>query len=340
MTAVRNHPRHRRARRFARPAGGVRGRKNCRRRRGTSGRSPDRSESTIARSCSAGFKVYREVCQVCHGLKLLAFRNLAEPGGPGFTTAQAAAIAAEYQVRGEPDDQGEVKDRPGRPADFFPPPFRNDNEARARYNAVPPDLSVIAKARSYERGFPWWVLDMITQYQEHGVDYLTALLLGYEDPPPAGVNVPAGNFYNRVLSRPHARHAAAIDGPAGRIHRRLADDGRAICQGRLGLPDVGGRAASRGAQAHRPAGVPLPRRARRPVLLHQEEGVARRARRIPKSSPRAHRRNIRAPDSADLASRRDRGRTPRPTARVRSALRIAAASVGARPTTGTSRETD
>ena len=51
-----------------------------------------------------GLKVYREVCQVCHGLKLVAFRTLAEPGGPGFTTAQAAAIAAEYQVPAEPDD--------------------------------------------------------------------------------------------------------------------------------------------------------------------------------------------------------------------------------------------
>jgi cytochrome c1 len=144
-----------------------------------------------------GFKVHREVCQTCHGLKLLAFRNLAEPGGPGFTTAQAAAIAAEYQVPGEPNDQGEVKDRPGRPADLFPPPFKNDNEARARYNAVPPDLSVIAKARGYERGFPWWVLDMFTQYQEHGVDYLTALLQGYEDTPPAGITVPPGTFYNK-----------------------------------------------------------------------------------------------------------------------------------------------
>ena len=64
-----------------------------------------------------GLKVYREVCQVCHGLKLVAFRTLADPGGPGFSTAQAAAIAAEYQVPGEPDDQGEVKPRPGRPAD-------------------------------------------------------------------------------------------------------------------------------------------------------------------------------------------------------------------------------
>ena len=36
-----------------------------------------------------GFKVYREVCQVCHGLQLVAFRTLAEPGGPGFTILPA-----------------------------------------------------------------------------------------------------------------------------------------------------------------------------------------------------------------------------------------------------------
>src|SRR5262249_26334817 len=78
-----------------------------------------------------GLKVYREVCQVCHGLKLVAFRTLADPGGPGFTVAQATAIAAEYQVKGEPDDRGEVNDRPGRLADPFPPPFPNDQAARA-----------------------------------------------------------------------------------------------------------------------------------------------------------------------------------------------------------------
>jgi len=143
-----------------------------------------------------GFKVYREVCQVCHGLTLVAFRTLADPGGPGFTTAQAAAIAAEYQVPGEPDDQGEVKTRPGRPADHFPAPFSNEQAARARYNAVPPDLSVIAKARGYERGFPRWVGDMFTQYQEQGVDYITALMQGYRDTPPAGITLPPGNFYN------------------------------------------------------------------------------------------------------------------------------------------------
>src|ERR1700746_212996 len=85
-----------------------------------------------------GLKVYREVCQVCHGLKLVAFRTLADPGGPGLTTAQAQAIAPDYRVPGEPDDRGEVKPRPGRLADTFPTPWPNENAARARYNAVPP----------------------------------------------------------------------------------------------------------------------------------------------------------------------------------------------------------
>jgi ubiquinol-cytochrome c reductase cytochrome b/c1 subunit len=143
-----------------------------------------------------GFKVYREVCQTCHGLSHVAFRNLAAPGGPGFSTAQAEVIASEYDVPGEPDDQGEVKDRKGRLADRFPAPFKNDNQARARYNAVPPDLSVIVKARGFERGFPWFIVDLFTTYQEHGADYIVALLTGYEDAP-KDKPVPPGAFYNR-----------------------------------------------------------------------------------------------------------------------------------------------
>src|SRR5262245_39533265 len=53
-----------------------------------------------------GLKVYREVCQVCHGLKLVAFRTLADPGGPGFTIPQVTAIAACIQVQGGPADPG------------------------------------------------------------------------------------------------------------------------------------------------------------------------------------------------------------------------------------------
>ena len=52
-----------------------------------------------------GFKVYREVCQVCHGLKLVAFRNLADLG---YSEAQVKAIAAEYKVQDGPNDQGAI----------------------------------------------------------------------------------------------------------------------------------------------------------------------------------------------------------------------------------------
>ena len=146
-----------------------------------------------------GFKVYKEVCANCHGLALLSFRNLGEPGALGYSDAQVKQIASEYTVQDGPNDQGEMFDRKGRPADRFPLPFPNDNAARARHNAVPPDFSVIAKARGYERGFPWFVLDAFTQYQEHGVDYLVAMLTGYEDKPPAGVTVASGLKYNKFF---------------------------------------------------------------------------------------------------------------------------------------------
>jgi ubiquinol-cytochrome c reductase cytochrome b/c1 subunit len=160
-----------------------------------------------------GFKVYREVCQTCHGLTLMAFRNLAEPGGPEFTEAQARQIASEYKVQDGPNDQGEMFERDGRLADRFPAPFPNEQAARARYGGYPVDLSVIAKARSYERGFPWFVFDALPiprgAYQEHGVDYLVALLTGYEENPPAGVTLPPGMNYNKYFPG----HAIAMPPP-------------------------------------------------------------------------------------------------------------------------------
>lgn len=146
-----------------------------------------------------GFRVYREVCQGCHGLSLVSFRNLAEPGGPGFSRAQAEAVAAEYKVKDGPNDQGEMFERPGRLADRFPSPFANDAAARAANGgASPPDLSVMAKARTYERGFPWFLIDIVTQYQEQGVDYIVALMNGYVDKP-ANVSIPEGSNYNRYF---------------------------------------------------------------------------------------------------------------------------------------------
>jgi ubiquinol-cytochrome c reductase cytochrome b/c1 subunit len=157
-----------------------------------------------------GFKVYREVCGNCHSLKLLSFRDLADPTGPGFSPAQVAAIAADYKVTDGPNDQGEMFERPGRPADHFPPPFPNEQTARVANGGVaPPDMSVLAKARGYERGFPRFIIDVFTQYQEEGVDYITALLQGYEETPPAGVTLPAGAHYNKYFPG----HALAMPPP-------------------------------------------------------------------------------------------------------------------------------
>ena len=147
-----------------------------------------------------GLKVYKEVCSSCHGLSYVAFRNLADSGGPGYSVAQAAAFASDYKIKDGPNDQGEMFERPGRPADYFPSPFPNEQAARvANGGAAPPDLSLIAKARSYKRGFPMFLIDFFTQYQEQGPDYVAALLQGYEDKAPAGFNLPEGSYYNRYF---------------------------------------------------------------------------------------------------------------------------------------------
>ena len=69
------------------------------------------------------------------------FHNLDEAGGPGFTEAQAKAIAAGYKIPAEPNDKGETIDdkrqpltRAGTLADHFPPPFPNEQAARAANN--------------------------------------------------------------------------------------------------------------------------------------------------------------------------------------------------------------
>jgi ubiquinol-cytochrome c reductase cytochrome b/c1 subunit len=144
-----------------------------------------------------GYKVYKEVCATCHSMSLMHYRNLADPGGPGFTEAQALAVASEVQVKDGPNDAGDMFERPGRLADKFPSPFANENAARAANGgAYPPDLSLMAKARNYDRGFPQFVFDFFTQFQEKGPNYIDALLQGYVDPPPADFALPEGSYYN------------------------------------------------------------------------------------------------------------------------------------------------
>jgi ubiquinol-cytochrome c reductase cytochrome b/c1 subunit len=151
-------------------------------------------------SLQRGLKIYKEVCSACHALSYIAFRNLADPDGPGYSTAQVAALAAEYKIKDGPNDQGDMFERPGRPADYFPSPFPNEQAARAANGgAAPPDLSLITKARSYERGFPKFVFDFFTQFQEQGPNYVSAILQGFEDKPPAGVTIPEGSYYNKYF---------------------------------------------------------------------------------------------------------------------------------------------
>lgn len=173
-----------------------------------------------------GFKVYREVCASCHSLSRVAFRNLAQPGGPEFTAAQVQALSAEYKVKDGPNDAGEMFERNGRASDRFPLVYANEQAARAANGgAYPPDFSVLAKARSYSRGFPWFLTDAITQYQEHGVDYITALLTGYEKAP-AGVTVQPGQYYNKYMPGNLIAMAPPLNN--GQVEYPKAADGKAV----------------------------------------------------------------------------------------------------------------
>jgi ubiquinol-cytochrome c reductase cytochrome c1 subunit len=141
-----------------------------------------------------GFQVYKEVCSACHSLNRIAFNDLISPpgegggglGGVGFSAAQAKAIAAGYKIPADPNDKGEIFDdkgnrlmRAGILADHFPPPFANEQAARASNNgALPPDLSLIVKAR------------------EGGPQYVYSILTGFGQKAPAGFKVQANMYYN------------------------------------------------------------------------------------------------------------------------------------------------
>lgn len=125
-----------------------------------------------------GFQVYKQICSACHPVKHLYFRDLE---ALGYTPDQVKAIAASYQVTDGPNDQGQMYQRPGRSSDPIPGPFPNDEAARAANGgALPPDLSMIVKAR------------------EGGPDYVYALMNGFK-PPPAGFTVPSGKYYNEYF---------------------------------------------------------------------------------------------------------------------------------------------
>ena len=128
-------------------------------------------DSYDAASLRRGYEVYRQVCSSCHSMDLIAFRNLV---GVTHTEEQAKMLAAQYDVDGGIDDEGEHFERPGKMSDYFPGPYPNEQAARAaNAGALPPDLSCIVKAR------------------HSGDDYVYSLITGYKEPP-AGVALRSG----------------------------------------------------------------------------------------------------------------------------------------------------
>ena len=122
-----------------------------------------------------GLQVYKEVCSGCHGLRLLAYRNLK---AIGYNDDEIKAFASENSVDSFNED-GEVVEREARPSDKFVSPYPNEQAARAANGgSYPPDLSLIIKARS------------------DGANYLHALLTGYVDAP-AEQKVPDGMYFNK-----------------------------------------------------------------------------------------------------------------------------------------------
>ena len=124
-------------------------------------------------SLQRGYQVYQEVCSSCHSMKLLSYRNLGDPGGPFYDPDYpnpndnpfVKALAAQNEILSPtPNEAGDYDFRPATPADRFRSPYPNDNAARAANGgAVPPDLSVITKAR------------------HGGASYVYSLLAGYPD---------------------------------------------------------------------------------------------------------------------------------------------------------------
>ncbi|MGB3166994.1 MAG: cytochrome c1 [Alteraurantiacibacter sp.] len=109
-----------------------------------------------------GYQVYKEVCSACHSLDYVAFRNLVDLG---YSEAQVKAEAESWTVPGIDPNTGEASTRQGAPTDYFPSPYPNNvAAAAANNNAIPPDLSLITKAR------------------EDGTNYVYSLLAGYADP--------------------------------------------------------------------------------------------------------------------------------------------------------------
>nr|WP_084418066.1 cytochrome c1 [Henriciella litoralis] len=124
-------------------------------------------------SVQRGYQVYREVCSSCHSMRLMHYRNLGEPGGPFYDPEYpnandnplVKAFAAQDEILStEPNEVGDYDYRPARTSDPFKSPYPNAAAARAANGgALPPDLSVITKAR---HGGASYVYSLLSGYPE------------------------------------------------------------------------------------------------------------------------------------------------------------------------------
>lgn len=114
-----------------------------------------------------GFQVYTQVCAACHSMEKLSYRNLS---ALGYNEAELKAIARNNMVIDGPNDEGDMFERPGLPSDRFVSPFANKQAAGyANNGAVPPDFSLIAKAR---HGGANYIYGILTGYEEGHEDKL------------------------------------------------------------------------------------------------------------------------------------------------------------------------
>ena len=133
-----------------------------------------------------GLQVYTEICAACHGLELVAFRNLADDGGPHLPEDQMRAYAEFYEVFDQELFDGEGDFRTATPADHFP--------GSALSSA--PDLSLMAKARAGFHGPYGTGLAQLFQGMG-GAEYIASLMTGYHEEPECALEgEPMDGFYN------------------------------------------------------------------------------------------------------------------------------------------------
>jgi ubiquinol-cytochrome c reductase cytochrome c1 subunit len=132
-------------------------------------------------SLQRGYQVYQEVCSGCHSMQHLSYRNLSEKGGPEFSLEEAKSLASQFEIEDGPNSEGEMFLRSARLSDKFAKPYPNvEASTAANGGAYPPDMSVLAKART------------------GGADYIYSLLMGYEETP-EGFELDDGVYYNKFM---------------------------------------------------------------------------------------------------------------------------------------------